>query len=541
MRQSWKRFLWNDEDGSIIILSLFLFVGMAMIGGMALDLARHESTRAHAQAVLDQAVLAATSLDQDQDPKQVVLDWVERAGIEDVEPVVEVIEERAGPLLTGRTVSARLSGNIDTFLMRLVGIDSLQIDVPAQATQRISDIEISLVLDVSGSMAGRKLDDLQEAASDFVEQLYEDTQDNRVSVSIVPYSTQVNAGKALLSQFNVSREHDYSHCVDFSHGQYADTSISTNEHLQRAGHFQRGTQSWNYPLPGDWVCRTEPSFHIQPFASSPEPLRDQIMALDAKGSTSIDIAVKWGLALLDPAARPAISGLISQDLVTSDYAGRPFDFDRDNTMKVLIVMTDGKNEWEYRLDPDYLDGPSGIRRTRRNGDNYYSTREVRETQKCFLWWCQTVSEEQFFWLGNDEDSGDYNWHSQTMKEHLRTEEPELELTWPQIWAEMSVYYFGRWVGYPLDQGHPNTILDDIVERVDAKTKNARTRSACNAAKERGIITYTIGFEVPFESDSRQLLIDCASRPVNYFDVEGLEIGQAFDDIVNSISKLRLTQ
>lgn len=59
----------RDEDGSIILFSLFLFVLMILIGGMAVDLMRFETRRVHMQNTLDSAMLAAADLTQTLDPR----------------------------------------------------------------------------------------------------------------------------------------------------------------------------------------------------------------------------------------------------------------------------------------------------------------------------------------------------------------------------------------------------------------------------------------------------------------------------------------
>ena len=50
------------EDGSMTVFTLFIFVMMLMVGGMAVDLMRFETQRAHLQNTLDSAALAATCL-----------------------------------------------------------------------------------------------------------------------------------------------------------------------------------------------------------------------------------------------------------------------------------------------------------------------------------------------------------------------------------------------------------------------------------------------------------------------------------------------
>ena len=61
LRRRLNRFR-QDEDGGLIIFSLYLFVMMLMIGGLAVDFMRYEITRTRLQNTLDRAVLAAADL-----------------------------------------------------------------------------------------------------------------------------------------------------------------------------------------------------------------------------------------------------------------------------------------------------------------------------------------------------------------------------------------------------------------------------------------------------------------------------------------------
>ena len=74
---------------------------------------------------------------------------------------------------------------------------------------------------------------------------------------------------------------------------------------------------------------------------------------------------------------------------------------------------------------------------------------------------------------------------------------------------------------------------------EASAKDQRTKHVCDAAKDEGVIVYSVGFEAP--SDGRRVLKGCASSDSHYYDATGLEISDAFTSIASSIRKLRLTQ
>ncbi len=56
-RLSRLRAFGRDENGSLIVFTLILFVLMAMMGGIAVDLMRYEATRVQLQQTLDRATL----------------------------------------------------------------------------------------------------------------------------------------------------------------------------------------------------------------------------------------------------------------------------------------------------------------------------------------------------------------------------------------------------------------------------------------------------------------------------------------------------
>ena len=192
----------RDEDGSLVMFSLFIFLAMLMFGGIAVDLMLYENRRTHIQNSTDRAVLAAANLNQTVDPTEVVQDYLAKVGVEVSEEDVTVVEIGEAPVITGRQVSVSVNSNGDTILMNLVGVDTLPYGASSEAEEGVNDVEVSLVLDISGSMRGTKLTQMQDAAKDFVDGILEGASDNRVSVSLIPYAAQVSAGPDLLSRIN---------------------------------------------------------------------------------------------------------------------------------------------------------------------------------------------------------------------------------------------------------------------------------------------------------------------------------------------------
>jgi hypothetical protein len=70
----------------------------------------------------------------------------------------------------------------------------------------------------------------------------------------------------------------------------------------------------------------------------------------------------------------------------------------------------------------------------------------------------------------------------------------------------------------------------------------QAQSLCTAMKNRGVVIYTVGFDMSGESQaSRDMMRDCASSPSNAFMADNAtELSDVFNQIGQSISQLRIT-
>lgn len=230
---SFARSFLRREDGTFIVFGVYVFLIILMFAGIGIDLMRYERDRAELQYTLDRAVLAAADLDQDLDPKSVVEDYFDKAGLGSFLGDVTVSEG-----LGYRVVSAEASSDMDTQFMHMTGVDTLSIPAASTAEERIGGVEISLVLDVSGSMSSNsRLTNLKIAAKDFIDQMVDNTEDGKLSISIIPYATQVSLPDTMMEQFNVSDEHSYSNCINFTASDFTTTGISTLTAYDRTMHF----------------------------------------------------------------------------------------------------------------------------------------------------------------------------------------------------------------------------------------------------------------------------------------------------------------
>lgn len=515
VRAAGHRFL-RDETGAILPFALIMFLLMLMAGGMAIDLMRRESVRTVLQNTADRAVLAAADLDQVQDAQGVVEDYFDAAGLRDYLISVDVEEG-----LNYRRVRATTQATIDTFFLNMVGIEQMVTPAAATAEERIQNVEISLVVDISGSMgSNNRLTNLKQAAREFIDTVIDEDQldDTDItgvtSLSIIPYQALVNIGDDLGERFTLSSEHDYSNCVVFDRSDYSETAIDPDDEIERMAHFDRDTSSGSTPIRSPH-CPTNDTEAILAYSVNPTALKAKINGLTAGGNTAIDLGVKWATALLDPAARPVINSLEDAGIVHEELRDRPADYTDNETLKVIVLMTDGENTSQWDLRPEFKSGLSNV--WWHEDDNRYSVYTPGYND---------------YWYPHDPN----RFHNQP---YGGTSESR-RLTQQELFARFSTRFIPDYFFRTPDYYGQYRDYQDAVETIVSNSEaDLRTRTLCTAAKDAGIVIFSIGFEAPYRG--RTLLQDCASSPSHYFDVNGVEISEAFSAIARTINQLRLTQ
>jgi Flp pilus assembly protein TadG len=322
-----KRFA-RETRGNIAVTFALSLTALATAVGGGLDYSRSSGIGTELQAALDSGVLAAASLTQDGSPEEVVRAYVE-AALGDHAGLMATLSLQVDSDISfnAREVQARASVTVPTTLLGLAGFNTLTVQREASAIERIRDIEISLVLDISGSMSGSKIRAMREAAEEFVEVVLADNPE-RTSVSVIPY----NGGVRLPEEMNDeiisgnSNQRQRSGCAEYGEDHAIDIDLPRRDlpWLEWRGNEQRDNRSSSF-------CpeRNEASVFLQNDEAS---LIGLIRDLDAGGNTGLDIATAWGARALDPVWRGRLGG---------DFADRPAAYDDEDTIKVLVVMTDG--------------------------------------------------------------------------------------------------------------------------------------------------------------------------------------------------------
>ncbi len=106
----------------------------------------------------------------------------------------------------GTRLDGEASTKVPTTLMAVFGYDDVDIAVECSADLNLPNIDIALVLDMSGSMSSttdgvRRIDALKEAVFAFYDEIMAVAPANaRVRIGIVPYNSNINVGQMLMAE-----------------------------------------------------------------------------------------------------------------------------------------------------------------------------------------------------------------------------------------------------------------------------------------------------------------------------------------------------
>lgn len=550
----------RDERGGFSILLVAIFTTMILVAGAAVDLVRFEAVRSSIQYNLDRAVLAAASIRQTQSPADVVNDYMSRV---DTLSSFNVAMDAANTSVsaTGRKVSANATATLNTYFLKIAGITTMDVEVNSKASEIIPNLEISLVLDVSGSMedpatgGGTKISKLRTAANQFIDTMVANAPAGSISsISIVPYSSNVALPQNMWDLYSTEGLHTHRTCALFDETTYGTNAVSTSTTLRQLSYYK--TESINFGVGGttvasnyDW-CNPNTYSEVYPFSTDATALKARINNMVAIGGTATHIGTKWGVALLDPAAQ-----VVATSIGSSNAAGFPNAYTSPDVAKVLVVMTDGKNSDHRVIEDGYRAGPSDmwfvkdVLTTSTSASCYYSwmvryyIRYGYYSSYCWTSTSSTTSDEYFIYnpdtsryyqVGNRQagDSDSYSTLPGNPSALPGTSGYQEQLTWPEVWEEIAVNDYA----YEIYESQ----WDYLVKDQDNAEADALMLQSCTAAKNRGISVYTIAFEAPASAEAT--LQSCATTASShYFDVSGADISSAFASIALSIQKLKLTQ
>lgn len=615
----------DDERGAMAFFVIIMAMIMIIFGGIAVDVMRFETRRVVMQQTMDRAALAAASLSQTRDGKEIAEDWFAKSGLSEEDlamvefstPEVSAIND-AG--LRRVNMSARVR-SANFFMSIIMDVDYLDGPTTTEAAQGVSEIEVMLVLDITGSMnetAGleddpattdvneasmTKIQSLRSAAQNFVTLVKENDSKDGVSIGMVPYAAQVNLPADLRAQFSVTKLSSwdgvadagvpYINCIEIPTSTYTATALYGTVGMPMAAVADTNsstTTTTDYIAPGSGtpsvgsrICTTlndntatpmvdeRTSNHVFLPTKDGEAVKTRIQNLQAAGTTSIAVGMRWGTALLDETARPIYTAIGD-----STVQGRPADNNSIKTRKIIVLMTDGEhvsNNYIYDtyktgLSPIWrgADGNFAIRFTTGGAALTNGTRPGASTSNtCSGWVLTNYANRQYFVPhlkrnsvqqksgSNPEGAGTGSSVAGACDPLAWLASPSwsgsgtvTQLDWSEVWRYVRVSWMARqlYMRSGVSGATNYTTIMNTFRGTYLSVSNMNTllSNNCTAAKNADIEVYGIAFAAP--ANGQLQISNCSSEPKTdyYFNAaNGASLESAFRKIATDISELRLTQ
>ena len=310
----------KDTSGSILPIMGVLLVVLVVIAGSGIDYSRSANERTKIANALDAAAITvasklSSSVMTDDEVDEAIADAFS-ANLPDSDYKDSAISNLQYEL-DSDAGTIRIWSNIAVPNMFIsaggIGPDAFTVGVESVVNYSRFDVELALVLDVTGSMSG-EIGDLREAASELVETLIpEGTIDGKVRISVVPYSVGVNLG----TYADDATDGESNKCATERIGdeQYTDASYTVEPIGDGSGTYR------------DHDCSDS---LLLPLTDDRDDLLDNIDDLTTRGYTAGQTGIGWGWYTLSP----NWSGLWPMDSAPASYGD-------SDVLKFAVVMTDG--------------------------------------------------------------------------------------------------------------------------------------------------------------------------------------------------------
>lgn len=398
----------SSTSGNVGVFFALAAVPTIVMMGAGVDLGVRQIAQQKLQEALDNGVLAAASKTQTNESLDVVVSsYLEEIGFShevSIQQTNEITE-------TSRSVAVRAEYSVPTSFLSLLGIAELPVVAISKARDQLGSVEISLVLDMSGSMRNLRIKNTKAAAKSFVEtMLDEDEGKDNVTISIVPFAGSVNVGDAVFDKLGGKRDHNYSSCFFIKNVEYGFFNLSFQSRKQ-VERYSEENPSFD---PNKFLGRYMEDFYWCPEHSSSivyptsdlTKLNQSIDDLWLWDGTGTQYGLQWGGMLLDPAGKSITSAAISVGEMNSSLAELPRPY--SESKKILVLMTDGVTSGQPLHEVDALNARKVTKKAcdaiKSNGITIFTIfandgkdNNEKKTAQEDLTYCAS-SPQNFFWV-----------------------------------------------------------------------------------------------------------------------------------------------
>jgi Flp pilus assembly protein TadG len=316
----------KNADGSIAVMFGLMFIPLALLMGVSIDVARMLHGQSQISAALDAATTSAAASFKLSDAKRIELaTQVFEANM----PEGLLVDGKGKPefKIVNGNFEASIDAEMTTTLMAMVGIETVKVGIESGVSiNREKKAEVALVLDYSGSMkdpAGGaiKYIAMRDAATKLIDDVAA-IDKTRVKFALVPFSHHVRA--PLPGAYVVGATHTDTRMTCTQDRPYpANLSASTPT--------QSNATKWGQPQAPEHLgdgcgAYAVNKLEVRPLTSNFDALKTQLAAMRPYSWTHIALGAEFGHHVLSPNA-PFTEGAPSNQKTTE---------------KFMVLLTDGK-------------------------------------------------------------------------------------------------------------------------------------------------------------------------------------------------------
>jgi Flp pilus assembly protein TadG len=355
-----------DQDGNVAIIFCLMATVLMLAVGAAVDVGRWLHARDQTVAAVDAALLAGgRALQANATDEGAAIAAAQQFYTQNTATRLPVVSDSVAFAIGNDGISMIANGTayIQTPFLQLANIDKLpliaegqqpiaraQLAVSGGNGSQIQSLEISVMLDVTGSMAGQKLQDLKDSASDLINIVLLNGQNNlAVKVGIVPFSEDIRLPntaalnkargtsnlpltKSITTGSGRSQKttkYYLSDCVVERTGneKYSDAAPASGQYVM--AHYTTSSSG------GKGVCTVPSSAAIAPLTSDKNSLLTIVSNLKAAGGTAGHLGTAWAWYLLSP------------NWASLWPSSTPAPYGTETVQKIAILMTDGEYNTQY--------------------------------------------------------------------------------------------------------------------------------------------------------------------------------------------------
>lgn len=346
-----KRFAGDTRGDVAILFGLMALVLFAMIG-LAVDYGRFVNARSQTIAATDAAVLAgARALQTNGGNQSAALKVAQAYYAQATKNRLSLTNDTINFAIADNATSMVTTGNatITTPFMGLAGTSSLPIlrkdgsdyskAVLAVGGNAELNLEISMMLDITGSMKGQKLTDMKAAATDLINIVVWTDQSKFTSkVAIVPFAYDVRLPAAAFKKATGTTSTTYP-CVVERTGteKYTDAAAKSGQYVMVHNEATTTTKKGKTTTTYSPTCDVASSAEVLPLTSDKTSLVAKVNGLATAGSTAGHIGTAWAWYMLAP----------NWSSLWSASSNTPAAYGTDNLRKIAVLMTDGEYNTQY--------------------------------------------------------------------------------------------------------------------------------------------------------------------------------------------------